>query len=71
MLANLMRPFLLVRLTLAAVATMACVIGLVTAYRYVRAEAHPLGHPARIEGELAQPPPPTEQVIIRAVAARC
>jgi len=51
MLANLMRPFLLVRLTLAAVATIACVIGLVTAYRYVRAEEHPLGHPSRIAAE--------------------
>lgn len=51
MLANLLRPFLLVRLSLALVATVACVVGLVTAYRFVRAEARPLGHPARIAAE--------------------
>lgn len=51
MLANLLRPFLLVRISLAAVATIACAVGLAAAYRHVRAEAHPLGHPARIAAE--------------------
>lgn len=51
MLANLLRPFILARLSLALAATAACVIGLVAAASWLRAEREPLGHPLRIAAE--------------------
>lgn len=51
MLANLLRPFLLARLSLAVAATAACLVGLFAAASFVRAEREPLGHPLRIAAE--------------------
>lgn len=51
MLANLLRPFILARLSLSLAATAACVIGLFAAVSLMRTESLPLGHPLRIAAE--------------------
>lgn len=51
MLGNLLRPFLLARLSLALAATVACIVGVWAALAWIRAEKQPIGSPERIEAE--------------------
>lgn len=48
---NLLRPFLLARLSLSVVAVVACAVGLGVAFTYRRAESEPLGSLRRIRAE--------------------